>query len=108
LKDAFVGLDISPMIKRKIVDVVRQRMPAGVSYRLFLFGSRATGQGTERSDIDLGLDAGGEVPVGVMGAIGGDLEDLPILQTVDVVDFSRVSPEFRRVAEARVEVWDER
>lgn len=66
-------------------------------YRAFLFGSQANQPELKRSDFDLGWP---EAPLSgrTLGAILMDLEELPMLYPVDVVDFSRVRESFRAVA----------
>ncbi len=65
---------------------------------IFLFGSRVTGGADPRSDFDIGVRAGRRLDGREMVEIRDRLEALPILQTVDVVDFADVSPEFDSVA----------
>jgi predicted nucleotidyltransferase len=65
---------------------------------VFLFGSRATGTADLRSDFDIGIRAGRRLDGREMAEIRDRLEALPILQTVDVVDFSCVSAAFESVA----------
>ena len=43
--------------------VIRCHLP-DPAYRVFLFGSRATGTAGERSDIDIGIDGPAPVPRG--------------------------------------------
>jgi len=66
--------------------------------RVFLFGSRATGHATPRSDYDVAVDAGHPVDWAAMARIRGDLEDSDIPVRVDVVDLSTCSPTFKTVA----------
>lgn len=80
--------------ERQIAAVVAHRMPSQ-PYRLFLFGSRAVGGATVRSDYDVGIWADHPIDLAVLSGIRGDLEDLPILQKVDLVDLGNVSPSFR-------------
>ena len=59
--------------------------------KIVLFGSRATGKATERSDINL-------VTVGIekrldVGRISGDLEELPIPQICEVQAYERIRHE---------------
>lgn len=71
-------------------------------YRVFFFGSRVTGTGTDRSDIDVGIE-GPAVPQDQWLAIQEEFENLPVLYKVDIVDFSQVSPRFRDVALQHIE-----
>lgn len=77
--------------------VVRRHLP-DPSYRVFLFGSRATGTAHERSDIDIGIEGPEAVPGAVLAAIEDELDEAPTLYTIEIVDFARVSEAFRRVA----------
>jgi len=82
-------------------EVIRQHVPDPV-YRVFLFGSRAAGSATERSDIDIGIEGPAPVPRSALAAIQEELEEAPTLYTIDVVDFRRVPENFRRLAQDRL------
>ena len=41
-------------------------------FRVFYFGSRVSGKATSRSDLDIGIEADGSVPFGVMARIRGN------------------------------------
>jgi predicted nucleotidyltransferase len=81
--------------------IVRRHVP-DPAYRIFLFGSRAEGTAHERSDIDIGIEGPAPVPREVLALIQEELEEAPTLYTIDVVDFTRVSEKFRRVAHQRL------
>jgi predicted nucleotidyltransferase len=81
--------------------VIRRHLP-DPAYRIFLFGSRATGSAGERSDIDIGIEGPAPVPHPVLAAIDEELEEAPTLYTIDVVDFMRVPEKFRQIAQQRV------
>jgi predicted nucleotidyltransferase len=81
--------------------IVRRHVP-DPAYRIFLFGSRAEGTARERSDIDIGIDGPGPVPLETLSLIQEELEEAPTLYTIDVVDFARVPEKFRRVARHRL------
>ena len=76
--------------------------------RFFLFGSRARGAADPRSDIDIGIDAGRELPLELMDRIRTTFDELPILQKVDVVDFATADPAFKAVALERTITLHER
>jgi uncharacterized protein len=80
--------------------VIRSHVP-DPAYRVFLFGSRATGSAGERSDIDIGIEGPAPVSPAALAAIHDELEEAPTLYTIEVVDFARVSRKFRQVAERR-------
>ncbi len=65
-------------------------------YALFLHGSRIDPhRGSDRSDVDIGIEGPQPVPLSQMSAIEDELEELPILYTVDVLDMHRASPDVR-------------
>ena len=72
--------------------------------RIFLYGPRATGSAAERSDIDIGIEGPAPVPHPALAAIHDELEEVPTLFTIDVVDFRRVPEKFREVAQQRIEL----
>lgn len=81
--------------------VVRRFLP-DPAYRVFLFGSRATGTAHPRSDIDIGIEGPAAVPGRTLAAIQDELEEAPTLYTVEVVDFARLPESFRKVAQKRI------
>jgi predicted nucleotidyltransferase len=83
--------------------VIRRHLP-DPAYRIFLFGSRATGSAAERPDIDIGVEGPAPVPHPALAAIHDEIEEAPTLFTIDVVDFRRVSEKFREVAQQRIEL----
>lgn len=91
-----------PEVKRAITRIITSRL-GDHEYRVFFFGSRVTGRARERSDIDVGIEGPTEIPTRVFADIKEQIDNLPTLYTVDVVDFRRVSSGFRRIAKERVE-----
>lgn len=77
--------------------IVRNHLP-DPSYRVFLFGSRATGTARKFSDVDVGILGKKSVPGHVVELIKEDLEESNIPYKVDVVDFTAVDPSFRNLA----------
>ena len=72
-------------------------------HRAFIFGSRATNLGNDRSDIDIGIE--GQTPISItkLASIREDLERLPTLYSFDVVDFSTVSDSFKKTAKLAID-----
>jgi len=54
--------------------------------KIYLFGSRARGTYTERSDIDIAIDLGRKMEFSELGVAKNVLEGLNIPQKIDVVD----------------------
>ena len=89
-------------LKKEILQIVGKRVNMeGCS--VFFFGSRITGEGNERSDIDVGIEGTTVIPYGVMAVIKEEIEQLPTLYKIDVVDFKSVSPAFKEVAIQHIE-----
>lgn len=82
-------------LQERIKVVFDKYLPEG-GYRLFFFGSRVKGDNSPRSDIDLGIEASGKLPSQVKLAIEEELQNLPILYKIDLVDFSNVSEDFKK------------
>ena len=74
--------------------------------KVYLFGSRARGDHTERSDVDLALDAGRKLTRDEVATARSVIEGLPMLQTVDVVDLNSVSSPFREEILKEVIRWE--
>jgi len=77
--------------------IVHRHLPSP-EYRAFLFGSRARGDATGRSDWDIGILGPEEVPGYIIQRIHAELEELPTLHRFDVVDLLSTSESFRRCA----------
>jgi len=73
-------------------------------YELFFFGSRVTGKGDERSDIDIGIRGKNKIPTELMWKIKDDINSkIHTLYSIDIIDFSATGENFRQVAEQRIE-----
>ncbi len=94
-------------IKKEIVKIIKNRLKLP-HYKIFLFGSRVTGEANERSDYDVGIAAQEQIPVSDLFGIQDDLENLRVMQKIEVVDFNKVGEDFKKVALAKVEVLYER
>jgi predicted nucleotidyltransferase len=59
--------------------------------KIYLFGSRARGDHTERSDIDIAIDLGREMEIREIAKARGVLEGLNLPWKIDVVDMHSIS-----------------
>lgn len=84
-------------LKKELLGILERHLDLS-RYRVFFFGSRVTGKGTDRSDIDVGIEGPAPVPFMEMADIEDEIELLPTLYKIDIVDFSHVSDIFREVA----------
>ncbi len=89
-------------LKNELIEIIKKHLDLS-RYALFFFGSRVTGRGDDRSDIDVGIEGKEKIPLGVMGRIRSELENLPTLYSIDVVDFQSVSDKFYAFAKQNIE-----
>jgi uncharacterized protein len=89
-------------LKQKLLQIIRA-YPELADSKVFFFGSRVTGRGDERSDIDVGIYGSEPVPPRIWLDIREAVEELPVLYKIDLIDFQRASPSFREVALQEIE-----
>ena len=73
---------------------------------IFLFGSRAVGKNWPYSDYDIGVYTGQPIPLMTIARIKNDLEEYPIAVDIDVIDFAKVSGEFKALALKETQLWN--
>jgi len=88
--------------KKELLRIIGRHLDLA-EHQVFIFGSRVTGKGDERSDIDIGIEGKTKISLSTLAQIRDEVEGLPILYAVDVVDFQRVEPDFKKVAMAKIE-----
>ena len=89
-------------LKRELLEIIGRHVDL-TECAVFFFGSRLEAQGDERSDIDLGIEGPRRIPSGALARIREELERVPLLYKIDVVDFRDAAEDFRRVALQKVE-----
>jgi len=67
-------------------------------YEVFFFGSRVRMDNFPRSDIDIGILGPGKVPVDLKLKIQEELDKLPLLYKIEIVDFYQVTDKFKNLA----------
>lgn len=70
--------------------------------KVFIFGSRAIGNGRKFSDIDIGIESHKKISEELVEDIQEKFEESDLPYTVDVVNFSQVSDRFRDVAKQKI------
>jgi len=90
-------------LKKEILEIISNYLDIN-SYQVFFFGSRVIKKGNERSDIDVGIEGPKEIPYEIMAKIKEDIANLPTLYIIEIVDFKKVSSDFRQVAFKHVEI----
>ena len=97
---------IPEQVEAAIQQVIAKHVDLDESF-VFLFGSRAgVGGGRLSSDYDVGLYQGRAIPLVTIAKIKDELEERPIPVDVDIVDFSTVPEEFKKLALTTVKVWN--
>lgn len=87
-----------------LLDIISKQAPHA---RVYLFGSRATGQHTDRSDIDLAIDADRQLSTLVMGMIRDEVRDCNVPYFIDIVDVHNVDEKLKRTILTQGVVWKE-
>lgn len=90
-------------LQQDILSIVGKYLNLG-QHRIFFFGSRVSGKGNERSDIDIGIEGPEPIPVETTAKIREELTNLPTLYSIDVVDFRSAGEDFRKVAKKHIEI----
>lgn len=67
---------------------------------LFVFGSFARGDQRQTSDLDLGVEWHGQHDPRAFLRLYWDVQELPTIRKIDLVDFERTDTDFKRVATA--------
>ena len=84
-------------LKKEILEIMSAHLDLR-HYRVFFFGSRVTGAGTDRSDIDVGIQGSAPIPAKAWIEVQDAFENFPTLYKIDIVDFGRVAAIFCDVA----------
>jgi len=93
---------IDEKTKIKIIALISALIPEA---KIYLFGSRATGNFSQWSDIDLALDAGKKLPSVAVGEIIDVLAGTDIPFKIEVVDIYAVSDDMREsILDERI-IW---
>ena len=76
---------------------------SGVAYKAFVFGSQANCKELKRADIDIGIMPEGLITDLKLSVICADIENLPMLYKIDLVDFTNADERFKSVALNNIE-----
>ena len=85
-------------IKKLIQQEIMKVAPELRGYRIVLFGSRATGNASERSDFDIGILGDEPVSLQTFYRIDDLLESIETLYKIDFVDLNRAAPSLKAEA----------
>ena len=84
-------------LKKEILEIIGKYLDIN-ECAVFFFGSRVDGRGDESSDIDIGIEGDKPMPGHILEKIREEIENLPVLYSFDVVDFSRMPEKFKETA----------
>jgi len=90
-------------LKKEILDIIGKYLDLK-KYKVFFFGSRVSGKGDDRSDIDVGIEGAEEVPIVAFSDIQEEIANISTLYKIEIVDFKRVASNFKKVALQSIEV----
>ena len=83
-------------VMHNVARIIRLRLSD--EYKIVLFGSWAYNTARPHSDIDIGILGKKPVPWNTLARIKNEVDELPTLRSVDIVDLTSVSFEFRKNA----------
>ena len=90
-------------LKKEVIKILEKHLDL-IEFKVFFFGSRVVGTGNERSDIDIGIEGKQAIPLEIISKIKDDIEGLNILYKIEIVDFAKVNPDFKKVSIKHVEL----
>ncbi len=95
--DIFVLMERREQIIFWINEILKKNL-TGLNYRAFIFGSQANLTELKRSDIDVGLIGNEQILPQHLATINEEIENLPMLYKIDLVDFNEVDERFKTIA----------
>ncbi len=81
-----------------IQEAFQKRSTSLKGSKVILFGSRARGNAKQRSDFDVGIIRQKPLPLNTFFDLQEDLQNLPTLYKIDLVDLNRTSKDFQKIA----------
>lgn len=99
-------MDVNFII-REVYGIIRRRLSD--EYKVYLFGSWARGDAQPTSDVDIGILGKDPIPWEIMYRIRGEVEAIPTLRRIDVVDLNAKETSFKEsVLRAAILIDNER
>ncbi len=87
----------------KILNRIKLHVSTYPKNSVFLFGSRVRGSASSRSDIDIGFHSSRGLDSEQKRSLEEVLDNLPVLQKIDLVDFDRDTTfEFRNLVQKNI------
>jgi len=92
-------------LKKELLAIVGKHLNLK-DHRVFFYGSRVSGKSNDRSDIDVGIEGPKPIPPKILLSIIEEVESIPPLYKIEVVDFSQVDQKFKEVALQNIELFN--
>lgn len=89
-------------LKREVSAAVAKHLDPA-RYKVFFFGSRVKGDSFPTSDIDIGIEGPAPIPADKFLAITEEIEAIPTLYKIEVVDFHDAPESFLTRAKRYIE-----
>lgn len=89
-------------LKKEILEAISKYLDLN-NWKVFFFGSRVSGTNFPRSDIDIGIEGPKKIPVKIKLEIEDELEKIPTLYKIDLVDFKAATESFKKYALKHIE-----
>lgn len=86
--------DARPNDLKTVLDSLCEHVP---TWRVIVFGSRATGRSKPFSDLDLAIQGEVEVPSAILTALVEDFDESNLPFKVDIVDWATTAQSFRDI-----------
>lgn len=84
------------IIIKQIKKTIREKLP--INFKILLFGSWVRGDALKTSDLDIGILGKKKVPWPVMVKILEEVEEIPTLRKIDIVDLNATEKKFKNNA----------
>ncbi len=94
-------IDLAPQQHQQVKEILEKRVP-GCEVRAF--GSRVTGKAKPYSDLDLVVMGSEKLPRLILYGLRDDFEESTLPFRIDILDWNRLSPEFKHAIFSQSEV----
>jgi len=109
MKDTLYKVEVSRSYEQKYLTIVKEvvlEKVRGLKCRVFLFGSRAKDNYKFKADFDIGIEGLRDKDFfRVKYKVLEQIEDSIVPYKVDIVNFDKVSEDFKREACKKSEIW---
>jgi len=91
-----LNIPLPSRLLHDLQELARKYRKDGVE--LFIFGSFAQGNAQPTSDLDLGVEWQGQPDPAIFRQLYQDVQTLPTIRPIDLVDFSQTDSRFKQIA----------